>query len=563
MIKVVDYIGDDFKQWGHLGRDELSNRPYHANVVFLSAPTGTGKTTFALQTFSKFIVDSKEDGRVLILVPRVILKEQMRQILLEIFAREADFENYMANIQVMTYQALESALLEKENIGEFSAIICDEAHYFIDDTLFNPQTYVSFRWILDFISTPNGLVVFQSATMEEFRNMLISKMKIEPMLPPTSPALPENIGNIRRLKAMVPSGFTYPSRYYFYELKPEPLPVNVKYLTSEKERLEILRKTSKSSKKSLCFVSNKSRGEELSETLEKEGIKVLFITAENKEKSGAEAVSGLVHDSKFPAGVLIATSVLDVGINIVDEQVSTLILDTCDRTTFLQMAGRIRLKAEQELTIYIFRRDIRFFKNWRENITPRLQFQIEISMVPEKYVPTHILQNIVQKESYVDKNAFFFQNGQVKLNKLTEFGLRNRYQNFNDIICGLEKDSEYFIKKELAWLGLEDSFNIDNYASKDIREQRRMEIIAMIRELCIPISDSGDTKEKIHEKLQHMKPEIRNLDKDFIRSNESLSVEKFRKICKYEQLPFTIVQKEVNHKQMYWLIETPTDNKGD
>lgn len=561
MTRVTDIIGEEFRDWGEVDWDAITYKPFHANVVFLSAPTGTGKTTFALQVFSKFIVDSKKDGRVLILVPRRILKEQMERSLIEIFAGEADFEYYVKNIRILTYQALERAILEGENIGEFYTVICDETHYFVDDTLFNPQTQLSFDWICDFISKPDGIVVFQSATLNEFRDMIVRKMELCPISQPPSPVSSEKIDGVRRLKVSVTGG-TYPSRYFNYEIERDIPPVQVKYLVSESERLEVLKSRCKESK-ALCFVSNKAQGEELSVALTKGGVKTLFVTAENKERAGAEAVSCLVRDSKFPSGVLIATSVLDVGVNIIDEKVSILILDTCDKNTFLQMAGRIRLKAEQNLTIYIFRRDIRFFKNWRENIIPRLQFQVELSRIPEKYVSAHILQNMAQKESYVDKNAFFFQNGQVKLNKLTEFGLRDRYQNFNDIICGLEKDSEYFIKKELAWLGLEDSFNIDNYASKDIREQRRMEIIAMIRELCIPISDSGDTKEKIHEKLQHMKPEIRNLDKDFIRSNESLSVEKFRKICKYEQLPFTIVQKEVNHKQMYWLIETPTDNKGD
>lgn len=559
MTKVVDYVGDDFKQWGHLGKETSSGIPYLDNVIFLSAPTGTGKSTFALQVFSKFIVDSSKKGRVLILVPRKILKEQMERTFIRLFAEEKEFDHYAASIKILTYQALETAILHGENVGEFSAVICDEAHYFIEDTLFNPYTQLSFEWIQHFVSKVRGITVFQSATLDQFRDMLIAKMNLKPVIPLEPPKKKQK--GILEVEAYYDN--EYYGKYYDYQVEGEPSPVRVKYLTSEEERLEILKKTSKYSKKSLCFVGNKARGEELSKELEDAGVKTLFITAENKDDSGAEAVSGLVQDSKFPSGILIATSVLDVGVNILDKQVSTLILDTCDRTTFLQMAGRIRLKEDQELTIYIFRRDIRFFKNWRESIMPRLQFQVEMSKVPADHVSAHILQTLIERETFVDRNAFFFQDGQVWMNELTGLGLRNKLLNINDILEGLENDPEYFIKKQLAWLGLEDSFNIDNYASKDIREQRRMEIIAMIRDQCILPSDGGDTKEKIHEKLQHMKPEIRNLDKDFIRSNESLSVEKFKKICKYEQLPFTINQKEVNRRQMYWLVETSAEKDGN
>ena len=87
MCNVCEFIGGDFKEWGQFMKedeDEERSMKKTDNVVFLSAPTGTGKTTFILHSFSDFVVREKK-GRILILVPRIILQSQMENILKKFF----------------------------------------------------------------------------------------------------------------------------------------------------------------------------------------------------------------------------------------------------------------------------------------------------------------------------------------------------------------------------------------------------------------------------------------------------------------------------------------------
>lgn len=552
MSNVMEFIGEDCKIWGQFIKNVAGTRESEEridNVVFLSAPTGTGKTTFILKVFSEFVISEKK-GRILILVPRTILQNQMQRILMNFFAGKNSFQEYVSSIQVMTYQALENAVLHGEYIGKFYAVICDEAHYFVEDALFNADVQTSFNWLCNFIASKQGLVICQSATLDLFQKILIETLDLKPINEE-----PDNNKQVNK------GGRVYFSRrgeykggYYEYRMKRE-LPsekVLVRYLVSRQEMEYIL---VHAEGKRLCFVSNKKHGEELQNALQNNHISAQFVTAENKETNGKDTVSSLVCDSKFQSDVLIATSVLDVGVNILDKNVSAVILESCDQTTFIQMLGRIRLMKEQKVVVYIFKRDVKYFKNWRENIVPRMQFQMDMLKIPKEYQAANIIEKLMQGNGYVDTCAFNIHGGKLQLNSLLQKKLSNQLVEFNEIIEGLEEDGEYFIKKQLSWLGLEDTYSVQNYASVANKKQRREEVIAAIRKKCMPSPKKSFTKNEISEVLQKIKEDVRSLNKECLRSNETLSVEKFRNICQNEQLPFYIVQREADRKQVYWLVD--------
>ena len=551
MCNVCEFIGGDFKEWGQFMKedeDEERSMKKTDNVVFLSAPTGTGKTTFILHSFSDFVVREKK-GRILILVPRIILQSQMENILKKFFIGKDDLQKYLSSIRIMTYQALENAIWRGEEIGKFYAVVCDEAHYFVQDILFNPNAQASFDWLCNFISNKQGLVICQSATLDLFQETLVKKLKLKPV----KAELDSNKQRCGKLRAGFVRAGEYLGAYYEYRMERElsDEKIAVQYLVNREEMENIL---IRAEGKRLCFVSNKKHGEELEKSLRSNGTNVLFVSAENKETDGMEAVSSLVCDSTFPSDVLIATSVLDVGVNILDAKVSTVILDTYDQTTFIQMLGRIRLVKEQKVTVYIFRRDVRYFKNWRDTLMPRIQFLFDMFHIPEEYWAINIIRKL-QSNKYVDACAFHEYEGRLRFNSLLQRKLGSQLVEFDEIIAGLEEDSEYFIKKQLSWLGLDETFSAQNYASVANRKQRRNELIVAIQKKCKLSCKESLTKEEISETLQNIKEDVRGLDKQYLRSNEKLSVEKFRFICQNEHLPFYVVQREAERKQVYWLID--------
>lgn len=551
---IGEMIGEQYKEWGKTSeriRGGWNDEMYSDNVVFISASTGAGKTTFILKTFADFVVHAKGE-RVLILVSRKILQEQLQRICMDFFAIKQDLQKYAQNICVSTYQAVEKLLLQGGEVDDFQVVICDEAHYFIEDSLFNVQTQISFNWLCDFISRKKRLAVFLSATIEEFKQTLISTLELEPV---KMEMVPKKAGKV---KVSFVRQREYYGRYYAYDFVREPLDskITVRYLVSNQEAVDVLKSAGG---KRIYFLSNKDRAKDILQQLMTGNVKVSFVSAENKDGDGKEVVSSLVQDNKFSADVLLATSVLDVGVNIEDREVTTIILDTCSRTAFLQMLGRVRLKKGQPITIYIFKRDVNYFQNWLKTIRPRLQFQMDLAHVQDKNVPSKIVSKWMQDGAFVDMDVIYFLKGKLQLNKLVEIKLKSQLVGLNDAMQGLQADEEYFIKKQLHWLGLEDTFSEQNYASIANKKQRREEVIAAIRKKCMSSSKKGLGKEEVSKILQKVKEDVRSLDKQFLRSNENLSVDKFRRICKNEQLPFYIVQTTVDRKQVYWLVDLSND----
>lgn len=61
----------------------------------------------------------------------------------------------------------------------------------------------------------------------------------------------------------------------------------------------------------------------------------------------------LCEESTFESQALVCTSVLDCGANVHDDRLRHVVVETTDRTEFLQMVGRKRLKPSENINVYI------------------------------------------------------------------------------------------------------------------------------------------------------------------------------------------------------------------
>ena len=79
-------------------------------------------------------------------------------------------------------------------------------------------------------------------------------------------------------------------------------------------------------------------------------VSVSYLDA---NKADARAWSEIINDNSFSSKVLIATNVLDNGVNILDPDLKNIVISFCDKTTFLQRLGRKRLSEPDTIQIYI------------------------------------------------------------------------------------------------------------------------------------------------------------------------------------------------------------------
>lgn len=304
--------------------------------------------------------------------------------------------------------------------------------------------------------------------------------------------------------------------------------------------------------KTLCFTSSKKSGEKLTEILRLKGIATEFINADNKAGQALATAKSLSNNQKFESKILIATSVLDVGVSIHDREVRNIVIDTIEKNSFLQMLGRIRTDI-QALNIFICSRSFEYFDHWIERIImPNLDLINELLRLNGSSFVARALELMKKPDLIV---PVYWYEGTLHMNEFSVQRWNDLYTDCSKIKEGLQNDPEFFIKKQLEWLGQKETFSISNYIAKDVQKIKKKNLALKILEKSENARRGNLSKEQISEFLSNIKPEIRDLDRSRIRSNTIISVKCFNEICRLEDLPFYIDQKldSNERKQKYEL----------
>lgn len=520
-------IGDAWKYWCGT----------YINVFLLSG-TGSGKTTFYLNFALEEL--KKPGKRALILAPRSILAEQIDQKIKEILsAHPLDFSDFYNRIDVSTYQYIEVCEENSVPFPDYDLVICDEFHTWISDSLFNSRTELSYRYI----TRHSGLKVYVSATAEDILDFMENDLDIK----------------------YEPEKFRIELKCFWskkYLIQPDYSYLDVKYFVKDDELIELLKSTKG---KTLVFVSSKKKGEEICDSLKEAKIPYDYISADNKETEAYGIIKSLVKKEMFSKKVLVTTSVMDVGINLEDEELENIVIKAFDKSEMLQMLGRIRHKDENyRLNLYIYAQHYTVFENLLEKcIEPVMKAINYLDRFRDENYNCSRLLTVYGREDFeindnIRKLLLYNKNNTLYLNRLSCYIYTKLFNIYTEICKGLLHDRDYFIKKQLQWLGLEDTFSINNFYSLEICENRRNELIGLIREK-IPEFYNGLTLLEMKNVIQDFKKILRDIDPDFIRSNQELSYKKFNDFCKIYDIPFEICkakQKKERH-EMYILNEKP------
>lgn len=293
-----DLIGISYKDWKN------------TQVIF-DGGTGTGKTYFIVNIFGKY---ARETGKKIIyLCNRSKLKKQTYE--------NVEALNLQDVIYVTTYQALQSRIKGKKEIGYFDYIISDECHYFTNDALFNEYTDLAYDFIW---RQKESVIIYISATAKVFFYWLKKEKSDIPCFE-------------------IPKSYDYVDNVYFYDKK-LLIPKVDSILENEPDS------------KIIIFCNSISR---MSELYEKYGTKANYIASKNARKVQEICDDNCIYEHDdgsvtFDERILITTKVLDNGVDIKDKKVKHIFSEILDVDSAIQALGRKRkISDDDHCTFYI------------------------------------------------------------------------------------------------------------------------------------------------------------------------------------------------------------------
>lgn len=317
-------------------------------TLFVSAPTGKGKSHFIKNLFYDYC---KEKGyKILYLLPRKVVKDG--------FIKELQAENKTDIITVKAYQEFEQLedyesyeeyleLEKKLSFSEYDIIICDECHYFISDSTFNPFTFRSYDRIFD--KGAEKLRIFITATPDP----IITKIQ----------------GTICQHNANdVPQEEWHILMYC--ELEGVSPVKDIKFFKigfDEEKRnnvQNILNEIDKTEEKAIVFCDSKKYAHDLYEQYSEKSIFICSLTDGKFENDNAASEKSGDHnkylhmltENNFDCKYVFCTSALDVGFSIKDRQVKHIICMLQDWNGVIQAVGRKRIMDKDlndRITLYL------------------------------------------------------------------------------------------------------------------------------------------------------------------------------------------------------------------
>ena len=417
-------------------KDECRSWKPNDRIVIV-APTGAGKTHFVLNTLLEIAIERNQT--ILYLCNRTLV---MEQVWVNAKEKGLEFEYidgllYSNNIIITTYQNIESkgGFMYAENDYRqeinFYYCVCDEAHYFVHDSVFNVNT----NTIPDIIKNyMKKIIIYMTATDEPFR-MQNSSNNIKYIFDNfdvkynnckrTLKHILENYEYDEQYNAWVNKNFNlhnYNPRYVkslkdiceipfsqkirsclkefshyntlygyskwkvFDKIKPDYSQYDVYYYNKINELIELINQTPND--KWLIFSMNKDEGEELAENINKriEKDTAIFLDSKfvhsndknvlkNDKLLKRKNIYNEIRDNnKFSCRVLISTTVLDNGVSIHDSDLKHIVLPSHNKTEFLQMIGRKRLADNETVKLYIKNHTYKEIINEQHSIIRRLNY---------------------------------------------------------------------------------------------------------------------------------------------------------------------------------------------
>lgn len=413
----------------------------HGSPCFVSAGTGAGKTTLAAKLICRM---DQMGAHSLYLANRKAVTSQQKKEIAKIrgddsvkYFTEVGLEQQenFGNLRIITYQSATSMLSSDENrewLSKVRLVILDEAHFFAEDSLFNPYCEATLKEIICSCSCANRL--YLSATPWG-----VAKDLCEAEREYYNP-----IANFR-------FPLWEPRTFYYYDFARDYSGIDLKFIPTLDAICPVIQE--KPSEKFLIFTASKEEGKRLAEKI---GERAEYLDSSMKT---SETWERLVSTSCFEKQVLVTTSVTYNGVNMIDSDLRHIVIDAMTRTQLIQMLGRKRLKKGEKVNAWVVDMS-------REKIAKRYgQIVSDLKWYDRYTSPGTDSNKKMAAELWQDENPslkklfYIGSDGKLYKNDYAEFELRRRAYFLENL---LKSNREHpFQDAVRSWLNLEQKLERD------------------------------------------------------------------------------------------------------
>ena len=289
----------DIKEWGN-------------DIITISAHTGSGKSYFvknALYDFAK-----ANNKKILFLIHRTNCIDQ--------FQMEINKDMKTDTIDIKSYQSLEAQKYKKKLSFDFSPyqyIVCDEFHYFMADASFNKLTDISLDLIL---AQTNKTIILMSATGDDMKRY---------------------INNITKRKTI---DYELPITFEFIE--------KLRFFNKDETMETYIEDAIRTNQKCIFFIQSASKAYELYEKHKKHCLFNCGKSDKHYTHVKEAKIQAMLKNEKFEELILITTTCLDAGVNIIDADLKNIVIDVQDIGVLRQCIGRKRIHSDfDKIHLYI------------------------------------------------------------------------------------------------------------------------------------------------------------------------------------------------------------------
>lgn len=285
-------------------KDEI-NKWKDGSIITIQAGTGAGKSYFIK---NRLYDHAKKQGkRILFLIHRRNCINQ--------FKMEIERDNKTDIIDIRTYQSLEHLYNMNKYIplDDYQYIVCDEFHYFMSDSSFNIFTDISLRLILEQANTTR---IFMSATGDSVKRY---------------------IGNY--LKHDIIS-YEIPTNYDFIQ--------SLSFYNSDDALDTIIKQYIDQNNKCIFFIQSAEKAYNLYRRYENYSLFNCGKSDKHYKYVDENKINQMLQKEKFNELILITTTCMDAGVNIIDTELTHIVCDVKDIGTLIQCIGRKRIQSKSD-----------------------------------------------------------------------------------------------------------------------------------------------------------------------------------------------------------------------
>lgn len=352
-------------------------------TVTIKAATGAGKSYFIKNNLCAL---SKLEGkRILLLTHRSNCKTQ--------FTEEIMRDKKAAVIEIATYQKLEYNFMHDNNydLSQYKYIVCDEFHYFMSDASFSKTTDISLDIVLN--RSPLATKIFMSATGDYMKKYLHKVKRIETI------------------------DYELPITYEFIE--------KLTFYNTDKVLENFMEERINKGEKAILFLQSATKAHELFKKYKDHCLFNCSKSNPHYKYVEPKKVRDMLPKEHFDALILISTTCLDTGVNIIDLELKHILCDVEDTGTIIQCIGRKRIQSlTDKVHVYIKTISNRSLSGKHALLSKKIAMaeflkKHSVKEFLEKYKREHDVNDMVYDEVVAEENR-----GTKKVNDLMFFKAR-------------------------------------------------------------------------------------------------------------------------------------------